>query len=156
MARQSVARFVFANIGTKLKKHRKAAHMTQRQMAKALGIPYSTYSNYENDYRIPDAETVNKICEILNISIVDLMGRFSGKIGFVNGEDMPDLPTPAIPFTPENILKAKIEGELVFAFRKLNDEGKKRAMEYIDTLLGNPKFAQESSTEDKLTAQHNE
>lgn len=43
-------------------------------MAKILEIPYSTYSNYENNNREPDANTLNKIAKGFKISINELLG----------------------------------------------------------------------------------
>ena len=40
-------------IGSRIKAYRKESGMSQREMADKLGLSYSTYSNYENNYRDP-------------------------------------------------------------------------------------------------------
>lgn len=42
-------------------------------MAEKLGLSISTYSNYENNYREPKLDIVEKICEILDMTIDELM-----------------------------------------------------------------------------------
>lgn len=54
-------------IGSTLKAFRKAANLTQQEMADKLGLKLSTYSNYENNNRMPSRETVDSIAEILDI-----------------------------------------------------------------------------------------
>ena len=44
----------FIKIGDKIKEIRKLRGLTQRDVAKKLNIPYSTYSNYENNNREPN------------------------------------------------------------------------------------------------------
>ncbi|CAL7883766.1 DNA-binding helix-turn-helix protein [Fusobacterium necrophorum subsp. funduliforme ATCC 51357] len=46
-------------IGEKLRKLR--GNKTQTKLAKELGILPSAYSNYENDYRVPNDEVKKKI-----------------------------------------------------------------------------------------------
>ena len=54
---------------------------TQTQMADKLGIPRSTYSNYEAGKRSPDLDTLEAICDVLDCSLNELFGRVeSGNI----------------------------------------------------------------------------
>lgn len=57
----------------KLKALRKSRGMTQTDLAKMLGRQKSTVSNYERDYPPPPYETLQKLSEIFNISIDELM-----------------------------------------------------------------------------------
>lgn len=59
-------------IGTRIKEYRKKIGISQKEMAKRLDIPYSTYSNYENNNRLPNQETLEKIMTELGISTEDL------------------------------------------------------------------------------------
>lgn len=61
-------------IGSQIKKHRKEKGWTQKEFSEKLGIPYSTYSNYENDNREPDLDTINRIAEALGVTPLDLIG----------------------------------------------------------------------------------
>lgn len=42
-------------------------------MSEKTGIPYSTYSNYENGNRIPNMEQLQKILDVLGLSIDELL-----------------------------------------------------------------------------------
>jgi transcriptional regulator with XRE-family HTH domain len=59
-------------IGDSIRKLRIKAGFTQKEMAKELGIPYSTYSNYENNNRTPSIDTLSSIAQKLEIDINDL------------------------------------------------------------------------------------
>ena len=61
-------------IGSRIKACRKDRGYSQREMADKLGLSYSTYSNYENNYREPPSEVINRICDILEIDFPDLVG----------------------------------------------------------------------------------
>lgn len=53
---------------------RKETNMTQSELAKKLGIPRTTYSNYENGNRQPDYETLQKIANYFGVSSDYLIG----------------------------------------------------------------------------------
>ena len=63
----------FIKIGYKIKSLRKSLGISQKEMAKRLDIPYSTYSNYENNNREPNSDIIKKICKILNVSTFELI-----------------------------------------------------------------------------------
>ena len=51
----------FIQIGSTIKELRKAKGISQkRKCLKLLDIPYSTYSNYENNNREPSADVIKK------------------------------------------------------------------------------------------------
>ncbi len=66
-------------IGSRIKKYRKSKGITQKEAALCAGIPYSTYSNYENNNREPNREQLQKIADALNVPLYELMG-FDGSI----------------------------------------------------------------------------
>ena len=61
-------------IGDKIKKYRKEKGYSQKEFASIVGIPYTTYSNYENNNREPNKTQIEKIVSALEIKIADLMG----------------------------------------------------------------------------------
>ena len=60
-------------VGNNIKRFRKEKNIAQKDMAKMLNMPSSTYSNYENNNREPNAATLEKIADILDISVIDLL-----------------------------------------------------------------------------------
>ena len=61
-------------IGDRIKEFRKISGLTQKEMASLANIPYSTYSNYENNNREPNKEQLDKILHILDIPLSALIG----------------------------------------------------------------------------------
>lgn len=68
-------------IGARLKGLRSDAGLTQRQVADALEIPVSTYSNYENDNRYPAPDMLERICEFFRVSSDYLLGYDPQNVG---------------------------------------------------------------------------
>lgn len=66
-------------IGERMKEERKKSGMTQREMAKRLNLSFSTYSNYENNYREPPMDIIKNFCEILSLSVDDLLNHATNK-----------------------------------------------------------------------------
>jgi transcriptional regulator with XRE-family HTH domain len=61
--------------GENLREIRKKRGYTQDQLAKATGLSRRIISHYETLAKCPSIEKINKISEVLNISINDLMGN---------------------------------------------------------------------------------
>ncbi|PFG13040.1 helix-turn-helix domain-containing protein [Bacillus sp. es.036] len=61
--------------GERLASLRKLNKITQVDLAKKLGIPRSTYSNYEAGKRQADYETLQKIAEYFEVTTDYLLGR---------------------------------------------------------------------------------
>ena len=61
-------------IGKRIKEYRKSKGFTQKELALRANIPYSTYSNYENNNREPNREQLQKIATALNVPLYELMG----------------------------------------------------------------------------------
>lgn len=56
-----------------IKAARIASNFSKADMAKKLGMAYSTYGGYEAGYREPKFETLQKIASALNIPVTDLL-----------------------------------------------------------------------------------
>lgn len=67
-------------IGTRIKRIRMDKQLSQKAVAKTLGIPYSTYSNYENNNREPNLETLKRIADVLGVSISYLIYGETGSM----------------------------------------------------------------------------
>ncbi|GIM46995.1 hypothetical protein DNHGIG_25440 [Collibacillus ludicampi] len=59
----------------RLVKLRKEKKISQEGIAKALGIPRSTYAQYELGRRHPDYDVIQKIADFFGVSIDYLFGR---------------------------------------------------------------------------------
>ena len=62
------------NLGKVLKDLRKNANMTQKELAKELGISKSVISGYEQAARLPSTSMLLKIANVFNVSVDYLCG----------------------------------------------------------------------------------
>ena len=63
-------------MGETLKKLRKEKNLSQTEIAKILGIPQKTYSDYETDKSNPKVETLIKLADFYKTSTDYLLGRY--------------------------------------------------------------------------------
>lgn len=78
----------YLRIGDNLKRLRENLGENQTEFAKRLGISRSTYSNYENNNRVPDDKTLQKIADALGSSINNLLGTGSIRNDFEKDFDI--------------------------------------------------------------------
>ena len=97
--------------GENLKAARLEAKMTQKEVADAIGVAKSTYSQYESGKREPGILGIKKIAKVLNVSPDVLIGN--------------DL--------QEFQLTAQ-DTALLLMFKDLNEIGKRKVMEYTSDL----------------------
>ncbi|MTI59441.1 MAG: helix-turn-helix transcriptional regulator [Firmicutes bacterium] len=62
------------DFGKKLKKARNELGMTQKQLAKKIGIKRTTVAGYESEGKMPPYNTLIKIAQTLNCSLDYLLG----------------------------------------------------------------------------------
>lgn len=62
-------------ISTRLKSLREDADLSQKELAKLLGVSPSTIGMYEAGKRTPDSEMLTRICDFFNITVDYLIGR---------------------------------------------------------------------------------
>ena len=60
-------------LGEKLKTLRLSRNLTQEHLSSELGITQKTYSNFENNKTQPNFEQIEKIAQILEVSILDFL-----------------------------------------------------------------------------------
>ena len=63
----------YFEIGKRMKQARTNAGINQRDMSVKLALTNSSYSNNENGYSEPPVETILKFCDILGITLNDLL-----------------------------------------------------------------------------------
>lgn len=54
--------------GSRIKRYRKAAGLTQKQLGEAIGLGESAVRNYERDIRTPKKEQLNAMAEAMDIA----------------------------------------------------------------------------------------
>lgn len=62
-------------LGLYIKSRRKNLGMTQKQLAKNVGVTDVTISRYENGEREPSFTEFIKLCEVLGMKVEDFMGK---------------------------------------------------------------------------------
>ena len=60
--------------GEKIRNARKSLGLTQRQLAELLGISNTSISNWEKGLSRPDADMIQKLCDILRLQPNDIYG----------------------------------------------------------------------------------
>ena len=73
-------------MGSKIKKLRKDAKMSQEELASKLGISRSYFSKIENNQRGLSIDIMQKVCRIFNISMDDFFGTIEAKDDFLETE----------------------------------------------------------------------
>lgn len=76
------------SLGSRLKLLREEKALTTREMSKILNIGKSTFSNYENDVRKPDYDTLTRIADFFDVSIDYLLGRTDERDVYILKGDM--------------------------------------------------------------------
>lgn len=121
----------FVQIGTKIKRARKNKGYSQKQMAQLCEMPYSTYSNYENNNREPGTEQLEKIINVLGITMdqlfFDTMTPEEYKIYSQKKENS---------FSVTDGIGA----EIIDCYFKLNSDGRTRLVEYAKELTKIPEY----------------
>lgn len=106
------------NLSEQIKKFRKEKNMKQEELAKKLGKSKSVISNWEKGINKPDADTIAELCKILKI-------------------------------TPNQLFNWKEnDNELInIYFKKLNEIGKRKALERIEEMVELPKYQEKENNE---------
>lgn len=122
--------------GDRIKNARKAAKMTQQEVADKLGMKGPSYQQYESGRRNPKRETLRKIAAAIGVPEWELTGD----------DEYPSAFTPDIKKepAPESGLSAE-EDKLVGYYREMNDVGQKKLLGYADDLVSSGKYEKESS-----------
>ena len=103
--------------------------ISQKELALALGIAPNTLSQYENEKRAPDFETVIRIADYFRVSVDYLIGR-----------DEKEKPTPE---DGGGLNEAELR--LVALHRSLNREGQEQLFDYANYLISTGKYIKSDS-----------
>jgi len=125
-------------IGESIREVRKARGMTQAQLGKACGMPDSQVRKYESGTIEPKLETLLRIATALDCTLPDLLGEVQT---FDTGADFDKT---------WNEAAQKNRGgddpdreQLLHNYDRLNDDGKKKVVEYSDDIAKIMKYKKE-------------
>lgn len=118
-----------------LRKARKAARMTQKDVADRLGVTESTYCGYETGKRQPEAMKIKKIAAILGVT---------GDYLLETGLEPSDAPLP-VKGVDAIVCEESDEIQLIRLYRSLNGMGKSAALSGVEALAANPHFRKKES-----------
>jgi transcriptional regulator with XRE-family HTH domain len=104
----------------KLKTLRKNLKLTQKQVAKEIGLNVETYANYEVGRREPDNKMLVKLADFFNVSLDELLGRECKMINvnFLEKEQK-SIVEAVMQLNRENLLKVE-----AYTLSKLEDQNK--------------------------------
>ena len=77
--------------GEKIRRARKAAGLTQRQLAQMVGVANTSVSNWEKDLSRPDADLIQKLCTILQLQPNEFYGTQPTSLGEVRNVSDEDI-----------------------------------------------------------------
>ncbi len=60
-------------IGTRIRKYREKAGISQKELAGMIGVSNSRISNWEQGINRPDADILAELCRVLNVSPSELL-----------------------------------------------------------------------------------
>lgn len=73
-------------LGKNLKYYRLKNNMTKRALADAIGVTPMAITNYENDDRQPNMDTLKALAKALNIRVTDFLANTGGELQFSHGK----------------------------------------------------------------------
>lgn len=84
-----------------IKQLREEKSLSMKEVSTHLGIPYTTYVNYEKGVREPSSEMLIKIAKYFDVSIDYLIGRTNAKRSYMSDTEREGkLPPGAFPYHP--------------------------------------------------------
>ena len=64
-----------STFSNRLKELRQEKHLTLKEVSTRLGVPLTTYANYEQGTREPSIDMLNSLCDVFEVSSDFLIGR---------------------------------------------------------------------------------
>ena len=112
--------------------YRKAAKLTQQQVADALGIQRSAYAYYEIDKTVPKLPTLSNIAKLYNISIDQLVNDQEFSVLMANRQEYDEEVTAG-----ENLFNdsfndlSPLEKSIVLKLRVMSAEERKKIVKEL-------------------------
>lgn len=118
------------SIGENIKEARKAAKVTQQELARMINKGTSTIQKYELNITAPPIKVIKQIALALDVDIYSLLYFDSAS----------DLLSDKINSALEN----GVPDSLVLAYQQLNSAGQQKAVERVEELTEIPKYKREA------------
>lgn len=135
------------SIGEKIKAARIAAHMTQADLAKILGVAYQNIGQWESGKRNPKLDTIIKIACALGIRYEDLVGLETFDTGAEFDARWKELTKDANGESMKIIHTTDPRKFIDFALDQMNEEGKTKVAERAAEVLEVPKYRKDAPEE---------
>lgn len=117
----------------RIRELRKMKGVTQKEVAKAIGISQGMLTNYETGKRSPrDKETWEKLANYFNVSVPYIMG-------LTDGDKVIAVLDSVSGMLIDTIVKSNYK-RYIAAFTKLNDLGQKELFNYSESLASQEKY----------------
>jgi transcriptional regulator with XRE-family HTH domain len=113
------------SLGQRIKRHRKNLGLTQRGLAKIIGVSFATLSRYEGDLRSPDAPIIKNLAKALKTTVDSLLSADSQEMSIQDSDEL----------------------DLLRTFRGLNSLGRNRTLEYVSSLHDTPKYSNSDASQ---------
>ena len=130
-----------------IRKARKAARMSQDELASKIGINRATLSKYENGLIDPSFSQLEKIADALDVSIFEILPaehRAPLEAGFEIGYSERELEfRDEVEFACNELERRREDTQyfrMLLSYEKLNAEGQKKAIEYAEDLITTGKY----------------
>lgn len=128
------------SIGEQIRKHRKGAGISQKELGNRLGISQQQIAQYENGKRIPKIETLQKIAIALGVPSYEILGydrqdalNYAFKVDTENSMASEDEKKKSS-IIRSSLLEDKQTDVLLAHFRNLNNTGRSVAIERVEEL----------------------
>lgn len=123
-------------LGEALKKCRKACGMTQAEVASALRISRTSYTKYETDVHMPNAEQIKQLAELFGVTANQLLGIEPPTYTVASPNGNHNTVTTGDIHINQTAQQARSESEkLLSVFDRLSEESKTRLMSVAYLLL---------------------
>lgn len=139
---------IFITTGERIKQARKAAGLTQAELATILGVKYQMIGQYENGKRNPKKETIQKIADALGVdyqalspsTVIHLVEPSSiSAEKYYKALEKTNVPDELMKNMKKSIRLRGID-ELL---DQLNDIGQEKAVEQVELLTKIPEYRKE-------------
>ena len=126
------------NIAELIRKYRKQAGLTQKELAAALGIAPQNISVYETGQRIPKPDTLKRIAAALNVSFIEFFKAYQPEL-YIDPVDAAFIDQ----FANAGLNIDTLTNDMIIDFNALNREGQEKVLSYTIDLIASGKYNRE-------------